>query len=59
MTRLPSPYKGHDIRWSDFQTPRTCSGFYVEKADADRWVFRAVVVLAAVVVVLFSTGVIQ
>ena len=53
-------YQGHDVKdWTHFKTPRTCSGFYVDRRHhGDSLVFKVAMVIAAVFAVLILWGIV-
>ena len=53
-------YRGHDIKdWSIYRTPRTISGFYVDRGErADKMVIRAALLIGVALVAGILLGVI-
>lgn len=57
---MKTKFKGHDIKdWAHYKTPRTISGFYVDRGEkADRMVIRASLLIGAFLLLGTFLGVI-
>ena len=55
-----SKFRGHDIKqWDHYRTPRTISGFYVDRGErADKLVIRAALLIGAFLVAGVLMGVV-